>query len=315
MDQPSILRLHSKSSDTSLPIVLLGDAIHPMSPFKGQGANQALTDGPALTDWLLKSNLPSALLGFEREMHSRTRPKVLASREAALFLHSKDVMNIATSEQTIAGVRKECVNSVVRKLRERNITAYHSEHLDDKVKGVIKELGAGVDFTSPLFHEKKNRFSESELDTVKQLALSYAAAGDTFNLRNISIQYSCAVIQTAVEESTGRTCLYLAAEGGHFNTTKWLLMEVGILGMIDKEGEIISGDGIMITNIGQNPLHAAVIGGNAQVLSSIVKKCSRPLYSAWNEIPDDSGVTPLDLVDRTFLDENKKDVLRKALRK
>jgi 2-polyprenyl-6-methoxyphenol hydroxylase-like FAD-dependent oxidoreductase len=33
-------------------IILLGDALHPMSPFKGQGANQALIDAIEISDLL-----------------------------------------------------------------------------------------------------------------------------------------------------------------------------------------------------------------------------------------------------------------------
>lgn len=34
-------------------VTVIGDAAHPMSMFKGQGANQALADGPLLAQWLL----------------------------------------------------------------------------------------------------------------------------------------------------------------------------------------------------------------------------------------------------------------------
>lgn len=63
-------------------VVLLGDACHAMSPFKGQGCNQALSDGPLLASKLKNTprNVPSALLAFEREMIARTKVKVEESR-------------------------------------------------------------------------------------------------------------------------------------------------------------------------------------------------------------------------------------------
>lgn len=40
-------------------ITVIGDACHPMSMFKGQGANQALLDGPLLAAWLTKGGMKS----------------------------------------------------------------------------------------------------------------------------------------------------------------------------------------------------------------------------------------------------------------
>ena len=85
-------------------ITLLGDAAHPMSPFKGQGANQALLDALALARGISKGCRPlsnwresgirkSVLTDFEAEMLKRSTKKVKDSAKAADFLHSDILLN------------------------------------------------------------------------------------------------------------------------------------------------------------------------------------------------------------------------------
>lgn len=117
---PQILKATSASQVTGYPvydraiinpellekgkqITLIGDAAHPMSPFKGQGANQALLDALSLARGISKGCRPSSkwrevgirksvLNEFESEMLERSAIKVKDSAEAALFLHSDVVL-------------------------------------------------------------------------------------------------------------------------------------------------------------------------------------------------------------------------------
>jgi len=84
-------------------LTLIGDAAHPMSPFKGQGANQALLDALALARGIRKGCRPlsqwreagvreSVLTEFESDMLERSAAKVNDSAEAAQFLHSDIVL-------------------------------------------------------------------------------------------------------------------------------------------------------------------------------------------------------------------------------
>lgn len=89
-----------KSRNTTL----IGDAAHPMSPFKGQGANQALLDALALARSISKGCSPfsnwrevglrkSVLNEFESKMLKRSASKVKDSAAAAQFLHSEIVLH------------------------------------------------------------------------------------------------------------------------------------------------------------------------------------------------------------------------------
>ncbi len=84
-------------------ITLIGDAAHPMSPFKGQGANQALLDALALargisrncrplSNWRATGIRKNVLTEFEAEMLARSAKKVKDSAEAANLLHSEKVL-------------------------------------------------------------------------------------------------------------------------------------------------------------------------------------------------------------------------------
>lgn len=129
--------LKSELLEKAGPFTLIGDAAHPMSPFKGQGANQALLDALALARNISIACTPLSkwreigvrkliLIQFEEEMLARTAAKVKDSAEAVKLLHSKDVLREGkgSKERCLRGSREERLRKSTEKIM--NTALYRS---------------------------------------------------------------------------------------------------------------------------------------------------------------------------------------------
>ena len=133
--------LKQRNKQTESRVTVLGDACHPMSMFKGQGANMALEDGPLLASWLEKPGLDSKniltrIRCFEREMLSRTLPKVSASREAANMLHNQDILE---DSELIQGIFTKHTDLLLA-LKMRDVKAQLGEKLEQRAVEVYRML-------------------------------------------------------------------------------------------------------------------------------------------------------------------------------
>ena len=235
----------STLSTSASRVVIVGDALHPMSPFKGMGANQSLTDGPLLASWLQKGSVDAAVKGFMRQTVQRTGPIVEASRQAAYDFHHnyngnnrhEELPNDRTTtidesqHQSFAGVRPECVSAFLSTLQQRGITANLGPKLDYTISNLLDEINddirvkeeeEGDDFNTDTPNTEASR-TQTKHDL---LALQYARDGDTQGLRRLSLQKHLSSIRYAKDLESGRTCLHWAVLHGHVETCKWLLSEV-----------------------------------------------------------------------------------------
>ena len=83
---------------SSTRIVFIGDACHPMCPFKGQGFNTAVADAVALGDAVRdvsREDLPRALSVFQRQCMERALPFQLGSRRNLAEQHCERALVVA----------------------------------------------------------------------------------------------------------------------------------------------------------------------------------------------------------------------------
>jgi salicylate hydroxylase len=114
-------------------VVLLGDAAHPMSPFKGQGANQALLDAVSFGKCLLRSQgIEKAISDFECEMMGRVRSKVMQSRERVSILHEANILNAESFDYRGASV------DLLNLLKEKNINSRSGEAIEELIMNEMK---------------------------------------------------------------------------------------------------------------------------------------------------------------------------------
>ena len=219
-------------------LVCLGDAAHAMSPFKGQGANQALLDGPLLAEWLCEKkckDVATAIKCFEREMVQRTGKKVRDSREAAKIYHSME--GVEGGEEGFAGVPKTDVKRLLAELKARDIKARAGGDLDSEVLLVINDLGITLE-------SDKDKKTVGDAASIRLQLLQMAADGDMAGLRSLSHTASA---DLAATDDGGRSLAHIAAEAKHLYIVKWLVKEAQVDWMRrDKSGKTArdyAGDG------------------------------------------------------------------------
>lgn len=117
-------------------IALIGDAAHPMSPFKGQGANQALLDAVALSDTIAQNNLDLqlAIRQYEDQMLQRVYNKVMQSRERVESFHRPEAL--LTENFLYRGVNEE----LMKKLNNLAMNAHWNDPNKSIEQAILNQL-------------------------------------------------------------------------------------------------------------------------------------------------------------------------------
>jgi 2-polyprenyl-6-methoxyphenol hydroxylase-like FAD-dependent oxidoreductase len=126
------------SNKDGIKIALIGDAAHPMSPFKGQGANQTLLDAVDLSDMIGKNNLDLdlAINQYEDRMLKRVYKKVMESRERVRTFHTPEALS--TKNFLYRGIDEQ----LMEKLNRLGINAHWNDEKMSIEQAIINQLNS-----------------------------------------------------------------------------------------------------------------------------------------------------------------------------
>ena len=106
--------------------------------------------------------------GFMREMVARTKEKVYASREAAVFLHSPAVLD---HSEDFAGVRKELIPQFLDILAKKKIDASLAQELDSSINAFLKEEDGKRFVAAPAPEQAEDEQSKKKDKILRERAL------------------------------------------------------------------------------------------------------------------------------------------------
>jgi len=112
------------AGDLDEKILLIGDSAHPMSPFKGQGANLALLDANDLAESLI--NNPDNLQNVLNSVVARSQKRMDQSRKRVFQLHDPNGQHELIQERGLNQL-------ILESFEKNNITA------EDAADGTIQE--------------------------------------------------------------------------------------------------------------------------------------------------------------------------------
>jgi salicylate hydroxylase len=259
----------NETTTSSRRIIVAGDALHAMSPFKGQGANQSLQDALTIAKWISgnggvcdggggpKLRYSVAVTNCQRELVQRTAPIVQASREAAQYWHADATADTAT--HAWAGVTDPA--PLVAALAARSDLLHATDttlltmDIDTAVRNLVAKLN--LDVTVPA--------KSPPSPVLVQAAYAAAHAGCLCTLRRLS--FEC---KDSVRFSD---CLKIAARAGHIRVVHWLIKEGGCSVDFDNDEEDSIGNPVRVlmarlcpNMIRSNEINAKPLGGLARTV-------------------------------------------------